>query len=195
MREPQQIRRTRVHLAVMAVAVGLLTACSGGSGGGNTSPTAEPSVSATAAPSSSAAPTPSADAETTQTAPAPEPSQPPSSGPGQGTAELSIAVIPAEGQAAVNYTLVCQDGVASAESSHPTAAAACAALKANAAILSPNKPVDQACTQQYGGPETATVSGVLDGTPVDASFSRTDGCTISAWNAAHDVLGVTGGAV
>ena len=33
-------------------------------------------------------------------------------------------------------------------------------------------PGDIACTQQYGGPETATVKGTLHGETIDANFSR-----------------------
>jgi hypothetical protein len=42
-------------------------------------------------------------------------------------------------------------------------------------------PGDAACTQQYGGPQTATVEGTLRGAPVDAQFSRVNGCEISRW--------------
>jgi hypothetical protein len=49
-------------------------------------------------------------------------------------------------------------------------------------------PGDVACTQQYGGPETATVKGTLRGEPVDASFSRVDGCEISRWQQASALL-------
>ena len=42
-------------------------------------------------------------------------------------------------------------------------------------------PGDVACTQQYGGPQTATVEGTLRGEPVDAQFSRVNGCEISRW--------------
>jgi hypothetical protein len=49
-------------------------------------------------------------------------------------------------------------------------------------------PGDVACTQQYGGPETATVQGTLDGEPIDAAFSRTDGCEIARWEAAKALL-------
>jgi hypothetical protein len=64
---------------------------------------------------------------------------------------------------------------------HPDPAAACAALDAGARWLRP-VPADLACTQIYGGPETATVTGVWRGTPVDATFSRTDGCQIARWD-------------
>ncbi|HJV98177.1 MAG TPA: serine protease inhibitor, partial [Arthrobacter sp.] len=52
----------------------------------------------------------------------------------------------------------------------------------------------QVCTEQYGGPQTATVTGIVDDTPVEASFARTNGCEIGVWNAAQDVLGASGGA-
>jgi len=41
---------------------------------------------------------------------------------------------------------------------------------------------DVACTQIFGGPETATIKGTLRGEPVDASFSRSDGCEVARWD-------------
>jgi len=172
---------------ILMTAVGL-AACAPGGG-------PAPSASSTG-PASASSPgsTPSADAETTVPAPSPS-AEFPSAGPGQGNAELAIMVTTAQGAKAVNYTLVCRDGVPAAESKHPKAAAACAALKQNAALLSPGPPpTDQACTQQYGGPQQATVTGSVDGKAVESKFSRTDGCQIAAWNAAKDVLGSSGGA-
>ena len=51
---------------------------------------------------------------------------------------------------------------------------------------------DVICTQQYGGPQTASITGELNGTPVVGSFSLTDGCQISRWNSATDLLGAPG---
>jgi hypothetical protein len=42
-------------------------------------------------------------------------------------------------------------------------------------------PGNVACTQQYGGPQTATVQGTLRGDPVAARFSRVNGCEIARW--------------
>ena len=42
-------------------------------------------------------------------------------------------------------------------------------------------PPDVACTEIYGGPATARVRGTLQGKPVDARFSRTNGCEIARW--------------
>ncbi len=53
-------------------------------------------------------------------------------------------------------------------------------------------PGDMACTQQYGGPETATVKGTFKGQQVDAEFSRVNGCEISRWKTMSPVLAVAG---
>ena len=55
------------------------------------------------------------------------------------------------------------------------------------AVFEPTPP-DTACTQQYGGPEKATVSGTLRGEQVDASFSRENGCEIARWQDAQALL-------
>jgi hypothetical protein len=49
-------------------------------------------------------------------------------------------------------------------------------------------PGNVACTQQYGGPETATVKGTFKGEPVDAKFSRENGCEIARWEDAKAIL-------
>jgi hypothetical protein len=179
----------------------LLPACTSGQGGGTPSggasatPTAPASGSSPASPGSPPPSGTAPDAESTVPAPAPEPPAAPSSGPGQGNVELAITVKPSDADPEVHYTLVCVNGAPDAESKHPSADAACAALKANAALLSPPKRgADVVCTEQYGGPQMADVSGVVDGISVDASFTRTNGCEISAWDAAKDVLGAAGGA-
>jgi hypothetical protein len=52
-------------------------------------------------------------------------------------------------------------------------------------------PVDSqmACTQQYGGPETALVTGTFRGEEVTARFSRENGCAISRWQKVSELLG------
>jgi hypothetical protein len=180
-------------LALMA-ATGL-AACSPGPGSGPGTGTPSATASTANGPATPSTGTPSADAQTTVPAPAPSAAAP-TAGPGQGNAELAIAIKPAPGTQAVNYTLVCRNGLPAAESKHPAAAAACTALKNNAALLSPApRPANQACTQQMGGPAEAEVTGSVDGIGVDAKFSLRDGCEIARWEAAKDVLGSTNGAV
>jgi hypothetical protein len=53
-------------------------------------------------------------------------------------------------------------------------------------------PRDVACTQQYGGPETATVTGTLRGETIDAKFSRENGCEIARWAKVEPLLAAAG---
>lgn len=187
------LRTVRPLLAALAVAG--LAACAAtpnSSAPSSASPAAGSSASqATAGATSSPAP----DTETTLPAPSPSAPPAPAAGPGDGNAELAIMVKPSPDQPAVNYTLVCSNGLPAPESNHPGPDAACAALKNNAALLSPDtKNTAQACTEQYGGPQQATVTGIVDDIPVDAAFARTNGCEIAAWDAARDVLGASGDA-
>lgn len=39
-----------------------------------------------------------------------------------------------------------------------------------------------ACTEIYGGPPTATITRVVEGGEVDASFNRSGGCEIDRWD-------------
>jgi hypothetical protein len=60
-------------------------------------------------------------------------------------------------------------------------ARACARLEAGGrALFAPLSP-KMACTQIYGGPQRARVTGVLHGRRVWATFARSDGCHIARW--------------
>lgn len=113
---------------------------------------------------------------------------------GAATAELQVVVVRAPGEPEQRWTLRCSGVDVLPGSTHPTAAAACALVAARPEVLAP-PPKDQLCTQQYGGPEVATVAGTVNGAPVDRRFTRTDGCGISAWAIAIPLLGAPGGAV
>lgn len=97
--------------------------------------------------------------------------------PSSGGTELTIAIDDGAGQR-TTWTLTCDP----AGGTHPDAAAACAALAAHGDGALPPKRKDIACTQVYGGPEKATVTGTWQGRPVRSSFSRTDSCEISRWD-------------
>lgn len=183
-----RLRIVRYVLAVLAVAG--LAACTPGTGGGSPSSSA-PGSSASSTPSPS--PTGLLPDETESPKPAPSFTPGTPTSPGHGDAELSIIVKPSPTAAPESYTLVCTSGVPAAESHHPTAAAACAALKKNPALLTRSpRPSDQVCSQRYGGPQTATVTGAVDGVGVDSSYKLTDGCEIAAWAAVADILGSSG---
>ncbi|WP_416418009.1 SSI family serine proteinase inhibitor [Paenarthrobacter aromaticivorans] len=193
-------RFVRPVIAVLALAG--LAGCSGTPApGGSSSASSAPSSSVSSSASSpSAAPSkPTPTQVPTTLGPedtTPNPSLPGvTPTPGQGNAELSITVLESADAAPQHYTLVCIDGAPAAESKHPTADAACTALKNNPSLLS-QAPVksDQECTQQFGGPQTAKVTGAVDGMEISASFSRTDGCQIALWDAASAIIGSSGGA-
>ena len=69
----------------------------------------------------------------------------------------------------------------------PTPQAACAHLAGMDDPFAP-LPDDVACTEQYGGPETAHVTGRWGGEPVDLELSRTDGCRIAQWDCLGPLL-------
>lgn len=148
------------------------------------SPTPEPPASsAPASPTGPAGPT----AESTPTPSASSPDAAASS------ARLTVAIRQDVSSEPVQYVLECVDGVPGPGSTLPNAEAACARLAqlgTDFFTARPNK--DIICTQQYGGPQTASIMGELDGTSVLASFALTDGCEISRWKQAQDILGAPG---
>jgi hypothetical protein len=75
------------------------------------------------------------------------------------------------------WTLTCEP----AGGSHPRPAEACAALAVNEDALEPDPP-DIMCTQIYGGPQQASVSGLFRGRRVQIELSRANGCAIARWD-------------
>jgi hypothetical protein len=63
----------------------------------------------------------------------------------------------------------------------PHAAAACAKLARMTRPFAPT-PKNQVCTEIYGGPQEALITGRLRGYSVRATFSRRDGCELGRWN-------------
>ena len=103
--------------------------------------------------------------------------------PAQSTSELTIVVDDGSGTK-TTWQLSC----APAGGTHPDPEAACRALAEHGETALPAVPKDQMCTQQYGGPETATITGTWQGEPVNSTLSRKNGCEIARWDALKDVL-------
>jgi subtilisin inhibitor-like len=74
------------------------------------------------------------------------------------------------------YTLTC----APRGGTLPNRRAACTRLNALKAPFAPTRK-DAVCTEIYGGPEEALVTGRFRAGPVRASFNRKDGCEIGRW--------------
>jgi hypothetical protein len=93
-----------------------------------------------------------------------------------GDTDLTIVITDGSGSTKT-WRLTCDP----AGGTHPDPQAACRALEANGAAALPPVPKDKACTQIYGGPETATVTGIWKGQRMMSRFARNDGCQISRW--------------
>ncbi len=70
---------------------------------------------------------------------------------------------------------------------------ACTKLKAGGTKLFAPVPPRVMCTEIWGGPQVARVTGRLGAARVDARFDRTNGCEIARWNALSPWLFPRGG--
>lgn len=61
----------------------------------------------------------------------------------------------------------------------------CAFIERAPSLFTPLRGV--ACTEIYGGPETAHITGQVDGRAVDFKITRADGCQIGLWSM-HEAL-------
>jgi hypothetical protein len=115
-------------------------------------------------------------------------------------ADLSVTVTHPD-RDDISYRITCLGDTATVEP--PTdgvdAPTACTILATQEAAdrLILGAPVDQVCTEQYGGPDEATITGTLDEEPVDTVIDRANGCGIDDWDrklagVLPPALGVTG---
>lgn len=148
-----------------------------------------PQPSPTGTPTANGSPTPPAPSAP-PAAPTDAPSTPAAAG---DNALLTISLQQDAGAEPVQYVLECVDGAPGPASTLPGAEAACAALaRLGTAFFTAQPNKDVMCTQQYAGPQTASITGDFNGTSVLASFALTDGCEISRWDRARDLLGAPG---
>lgn len=107
--------------------------------------------------------------------------------PPRGT-QLEITVWPkGEGSGSpLRTTLSCDP--ASGDVADPEAG--CAAIAAKGASLFEPTPAGRSCTELYGGPQEARVTGSVFGQGVNSRFSRTDGCEIARWDAITSLVPV-----
>jgi Subtilisin inhibitor-like len=102
--------------------------------------------------------------------------------------QLTVHYAPDAGKPAKVWTLTCDP----TGGDHPYAQQSCDLLaKAAASGTDPfaKTRVGVMCTMIFGGPQTATVTGTWRGKPVNASFSRKNGCEIKRWDTASPLVG------
>ena len=105
----------------------------------------------------------------------------PSSAPGAGAGTTALRVAFFEDgnkpETRVVWTLRCDPP----SGTHPRRTSACRALaRLGWQTLRPVPP-DTACTEIYGGPQVAVVTGLVDGRRVWARLRRDNGCEIDRW--------------
>ena len=101
-------------------------------------------------------------------------------------AELTIDYSHQSNGIAYSYDIVCLGDTATLIGTVEgvTDQRACAAL-ADPAVqerLIAGAPADQVCTEQYGGDDTAVITGRIDDQPVDTTVDRANGCGIDDWD-------------
>jgi Subtilisin inhibitor-like len=99
--------------------------------------------------------------------------------PGAAERTLVVDYDAGDGTPAQRFTLFCGDA---AQGDHPEPAAACARVLRMDTPFEP-LPDDRICTELFGGPQTARVTGTWQGDEVDVQLSREDGCAIAQWDA------------
>jgi hypothetical protein len=93
--------------------------------------------------------------------------------------KLSITIWP-QGKSgrSVTYTLACPQGTGTLPAAH----SACSKLRRRSIKAFAPVPAGTACTELYGGPQTARVTGHFAGKSIKANFNRTNGCEIARWS-------------
>lgn len=97
--------------------------------------------------------------------------------------------IRADGNAiSAQFLLDCNGANALDSSTLPNAADACKLITDKPEIISSQDDPQAICTEIYGGPEKAEISGKLAGKTISTSFSKHNGCAIERWNRAELLL-------
>jgi len=108
----------------------------------------------------------------------------------KGAVELTVLYDDGSGRKATG-TLTCRGATRSAAGAldgKTPPAKLCAQASAIADMLTSDPEKGRVCTQIYGGPETARVTGTIDGEKVDRRFRRTNGCEIADYTRAAGLL-------
>lgn len=90
------------------------------------------------------------------------------------------------------YELYCDPVSDRAYGQHPEPEEGCEVIEETDDPFAPVTQ-DSMCTYMYGGPATADVSGTWAGEPVEARFTRVNGCEIARWDSLVPALPRIGG--
>ena len=117
--------------------------------------------------------------------------------PGQQPKQTALDVSIDNGQTTITFRVICDDAPrfeGDAGDRDPKAACdAVASEKERLLTLSDPDREPEMCTEQYGGPDKATITGAVDGEQVNAEVARHNGCGISDWERLEPLLGAPTG--
>ncbi|WCI07548.1 serine protease inhibitor [Arthrobacter sp. OVS8] len=108
--------------------------------------------------------------------------------------DLTVRLTEAPGAPEYVFRLTASGGALAEGCTLPDSPAALEAVSRHGEdIFFPKPGPPKLCTQQYGGPQVAVVTGWFEGREVNCQFSRTDGCEIARWRAMAPLLGGVAG--
>jgi len=177
------MNRSTPSAAAVVVAVLLGTGLAG-CGQGSEEATGSTAAPTTAGDASRTAPSPDTPVDTTpgrRTGPRTTTTATDPGGSRSGRADLTIRV---RGGPVLTWHLTCGP----AGGSHPDPERACRVLAGEGASALSPVPKDRMCTEIYGGPQTAEITGTWRGEKVLASLKRTNGCELGRWSALEGLL-------
>jgi hypothetical protein len=109
-----------------------------------------------------------------------------------GSAAIELTVLYDDGSGrTTSGTLTCRGADRRAEGAldgRASAAELCTHARGLNELLTSKPDAGRACTQVYGGPETAVVTGTIDGRTVERRFTRTNGCELADYTRAAGLL-------
>lgn len=175
-RSPLSKRSGLSRLVVVSLLLSVLTvaaACAQQEPGGTDGPSGTPPATT---PTASSAATPSTGT------------------PATAAIDLSITLTESPEATPRQFRLVADGSTPSSDSTLPDPAAALAAVNLHGGkLFFPVPDPNRMCTEQYGGPEVAVVTGWFNGKAVNSTFKRTNGCEIASWQALAPLFGALGG--
>src|SRR5438132_1437598 len=87
-------------------------------------------------------------------------------------------------------TLLCRGSASATGFLREIARSACAAVRGGVVTqVADREHHPRICSEGYGGPQNARITGTVGGRHVDVLFSRSDGCGIADWAALQPLLG------
>jgi hypothetical protein len=119
--------------------------------------------------------------------------------PGEQPTATALDVTIDNGETQTIFRVVCDDAPRfEGDAGKRDAKAACdavAAAKDRLLTLSDPDREPEMCTEIYGGPDKAIITGTVDGAAVEAEVARHNGCGISDWDRLEPLLGAPTGSL